>query len=69
MFILHLVFKGSVDDLSAHAQQLYLTADKYGVSGLRSLATDALMAQLDPTNAAELLLLAHLHGENVLEQK
>ena len=67
--LLQYVYTGSSSDISKHAQSLLSAADKYDLPHLKRLCEKSLVASLNVTNVANILVLADLHQAEKLKKK
>ena len=67
--LLRYIYTGSSPDISKHAQALLSAADKYDLPHLKRLCEESLIASLNVTNVANILVLADLHQAEKLKQK
>eukprot|EP00096_Caligus_rogercresseyi_P005752 TRINITY_DN21755_c0_g1_i1.p1 TRINITY_DN21755_c0_g1~~TRINITY_DN21755_c0_g1_i1.p1 ORF type:complete len:403 (-),score=125.20 TRINITY_DN21755_c0_g1_i1:181-1389(-) len=65
--LLHFVYTDKVKDLPSLASSLLSASDKYNIRRLKSLCERHIAESVDASNAANVLILAHLHEAEMLK--
>lgn len=65
--MLEYIYKGQVDILSERAPDLLQIAEKYELQGLKEICEFTIAKHLTVENAAEVLVIAHIHNAALLK--
>uniref|UniRef100_A0A0K2TV53 Speckletype POZ proteinlike [Cricetulus griseus] n=2 Tax=Lepeophtheirus salmonis TaxID=72036 RepID=A0A0K2TV53_LEPSM len=65
--LLQFIYTDKIHDLNNFASSLLIAADKYNISRLKSLCEQKIAESIDVSNAADVLVLAHLHEADKLK--
>lgn len=67
--MLDYIYTGETEDLNEKAADLMQISEKYDLNGLKEDCEHAIASNLSVENAAEVLVLAHLHNATTLKGK
>ncbi len=67
--MLEYIYTGETELMSERAPDLLQAAEKYDLAGLKEDCEYAMAENLHVENAAEILVLAHLHNANLLKPR